>query len=177
MRLGWLGLIVAAVAGCALVAPSVAPQPAVFASASPAPPTASSAALVPDSVGGLSFTRPASWSRVVPPTIVIPGPFLWLASEPLSNGCPMTPLFPTQCLPGGTLPDGGVLVILRSGAVLLPSVQTLTPLASFVDDTCAAVGGQAVRTHLAGISIEACLRGEAARAAVDAFVRSLVKGT
>jgi hypothetical protein len=173
MRLGWLGLIVAAVAGCASIAPSIAPPSAVSASASPAPTTASGEALVADSVGLLAFTRPAGWSRVVPPEVFIPGPFLWLASEPLSNGCPMTSLFPTQCLPGGTLPDGGVLVILGSGAVLLPAVQTLVPLASFVDATCSAVGGQAVRTDVAGIFIEACFRGQAAMATVDAFVRSL----
>jgi hypothetical protein len=177
MRLGWFGLIVAAVAGCTSVPPSVAPQPAVSASASPAPPTASGEALVADSVGRLAFTRPAGWSRVVPPEVFIPGPFLWLASEPLSNGCPMTSSSPTQCLPGGTLPDGGVMVILRSGAILVRPVQTLVPLASFVDATCSAVGGQAVRTDVAGIFIEACFRGQAAMATVDAFVRSLHEST
>jgi hypothetical protein len=128
---------------------------------------------VTETRAGVTFTRPASWFVVQPPENFIPGPFLWLSSEPMSTPCPMTADFPVGCLPGEVLPDGGILITFSSGATVTPQAPTALPIATFASDTCARAGGEAVSTRIGSTYIAACMRGPLAATTLDAFFGSL----
>jgi hypothetical protein len=82
--------------------------------------------------------------------------------------------FPIECLPGGLLRDGGILMIFSSGAILVQPAPTPLPLETFASDVCTRAGGRGVATRVGTTYISACLRGQAAEAAFDLFFRSLV---
>jgi hypothetical protein len=172
MRGGSIGLVMLLVAtGCTTTPPPTA-QAATVAPTKAATPAASPPAFVSDGVDGVTFTRPASWSDNVPTHPVFTR--LWLSSEPLSSPCDaLTWAFPIACLPGGVLPDGGVLVVFSRGGIFVPFASAPLPLSTGRDDSCAAAGGHNVSTRLHDVYIGACLRGALAEAAYDAFYRSL----
>ena len=180
MRVAILGLLsLVLLCACSTVQPTSpgSPLPPTPSPADLATPSASPPGEVTETRGGVTFTRPASWFGVQPPEALVPGPYWWLSSEPLSATCPMVPGFPLECLPGGLLRDGGILITFSSGATLILSAPTPLPLETLASDACTRAGGQAVATGVGGTYIEACLRGQPAEAAFDRFFRSLIEST
>jgi hypothetical protein len=172
-------LLCSLVIGCATTQPpptaappqSVPPSPSPTSSATLASP---SPALITDTWGRISFVRPATWLDQVPTGDAFPGPSFYLSSEALSSGCvPRTPIYPFDCLPGGILPDGGVLIVFGRGATLVRTASTPLPIREVREDACAAAAGRELVTGFETFYIDGCVRGSAAEAAFRAFVQSL----
>src|SRR5450756_56437 len=93
-RAALLSLIAAAVIACSpapTVAPSASPAPTPSPTMAPASPTA--AAVVNDAANGISFARPASWTRWLPNAHnpINDGPLIYLSTDPLLPTCATTP--------------------------------------------------------------------------------------
>jgi hypothetical protein len=171
-----LAIGAATVAACSAPRPTMTPSPALTVGPTQATAEASipaSASPIAESYGELSFVRPASWFETRPASPINPGAYLFLSSVPLNVPCPPTMGAPIACLADGTLPDGGVLISIGSGATLGPGGTTPRPIVSAEYNQCAPVGGFAVSTGVNGAYVSACLRGTSASSAFDTFVRSL----
>lgn len=161
------------VCGCAAPGPTPSPPTsAVVATTSPVA-SASPSATITDQVGDVRFERPSAWITTHPAESVVPGVFLALSTVPLTTPCSMPVYGPMACLPGGAIPDGGVLIWFASGAMAVAPAATAMPLATGSDLACTAAGGHVLTTRLLATYIGACLRGSTADAAFLAFFGSL----
>ncbi len=179
MRASLLTLICIAfvAAACSTPTPSslppASPSPvATTATIATPPPSSSANAFILDSIGGLTFERPATWLTWHPTSAIVPGTFAWLSSVSL-RPCDPTAGFPLACVPGMVLPDGGVVIAFASGAGLVIPAATPVPLATGHNPGCTVAGGHQVATRVWNIWIDACLRGSTADAAFGVFFRSL----
>lgn len=148
----------------------------------------SAAGVVTDAVDGISFARPASWTRWVPNAhdAVMDGPLVYLSTDPLLPTCATTP--PASPNPADArglacdwplkeLAPNGVLVIWYTTRILAPlpsagdavevngatgRLQTRRP------GSCSAVGANetlevfvplGLREPRSNIAVDACLRG------------------
>jgi len=195
-RVPLLSLIAAAAIACS-------PAPTVSPSASPVPtPSPTAAAVTTDTANGISFARPASWTRWLPNAHdpINDGPLIYLSTDPLLPTCATTP----QATPNpadargracdwplGELASNGVLVTWLTTRILVPlpsagdavEVNGATGrLQIEKPGSCAAVGADETLDVLvpigqpkpwSNIAAVACLRGPDL-AAAEAKVRAML---
>src|SRR5450759_5452707 len=195
-RVPLLSLIAAAAIACS-------PAPTVSPSASPVPtPSPTAAAVTTDTANGISFARPASWTRWLPNAHdpINDGPLIYLSTDPLLPTCATTP----QATPNpadargracdwplGELASNGVLVTWLTTRILVPlpsagdavEVNGATGrLQIEKPGPCAAVGADETLDILvpigqpkpwSNIAVVACLRGPDL-AGAEAKVRAML---
>jgi hypothetical protein len=189
-----------AASGCASV-PS-APQPAPATSAA-SPPSPSSPTAVRESVSGISFERPADWTRWQPNqhSPMNDGPLIYLSTDPLLHACASTPAAAPNpadgqgraCVwPITELGSNGVLVIWLTTRVLQPLPSTGETIevdgatahlqitkpggcgAMKADETIDVLVPIGQPTPISNIAVVACLRGPDL-AAGESEVRSMLR--
>ena len=202
-RLVLLALTSAAAIACsaaqtapALPSPSPVRSPTLLPAAPPA------AGLLKDAANGISFSRPASWTRWLPNAHdpINDGPLIYLSTEPLLPTCAVTPgAAPNPpdaqgraCdWPLGQLAPNGVLVTWYTTRILipLPSAGEVTDVNGYTarlqiakPGSCSAVGADETLDVLvpigqpkpwSNIGVAACLRG-ADLVAAEANVRAML---
>ena len=195
-RVPLLSLLAAAAIACS-------PAPTVSPSASPVPtPSPTAAAVTTDTANGISFARPASWTRWLPNAHdpINDGPLIYLSTDPLLPTCATTPRAtpnPADARgracdwPLGELASNGVLVTWLTTRILVPlpsagdavEVNGATGrLQIEKPGSCAAVGADETLDILvpigqpkpwSNIAAVACLRGPDL-AAAEAKVRAML---
>lgn len=202
-RVPLLSLIAAAAIACSpapTVSPSASPVPTPSPTILPASPTA--AAVTTDTANGISFARPASWTRWLPNAHdpINDGPLIYLSTDPLLPTCATTPQATPNSAdsrgracdwPLGELAPNGVLVTWLTTRILVPlpsagdavEVNGATGrLQIEKPGSCAAVGADETLDVLvpigqpkpwSNIAVVACLRGPDL-AAAEAKVRAML---